>query len=290
MVPWLLALDQAVFAVADWASGVHADRVLAQVRRLVPWLLVATFISTCAFVALPWIGARLGAAAFVALAFVCVVTTAALRAPPMALLGNCAPQPVRAWVAGLSMLALGLAGGVAPYLAIALREVSPRLPFLLAGSGVMLAALTLLYVERSTGKSGPGTNPLRRAASSALASPGALFAVAFVLATGFQAHVLALPVQIQKALPREQLKAFMPIFWLELCLIAWPAVIAFRRYRIDRLIATVALALGWPVLPGVSQYFAWAAAGSWLAGAPVVAAFAHQLGDVRPAQALAPPR
>lgn len=45
--------DQLIFAVMDFAIGSAADRVLAALRRLGPWLIGATVVSGGAFLLLP---------------------------------------------------------------------------------------------------------------------------------------------------------------------------------------------------------------------------------------------
>ena len=52
-IPWILAVDQAIFVATDWASGVVAGRVMASLRRLAPPLIGLTLISTIAFGLLP---------------------------------------------------------------------------------------------------------------------------------------------------------------------------------------------------------------------------------------------
>jgi hypothetical protein len=237
IVPWLLVLDQAIFALTDWAAGVHADRVLKAMRRLAPLLVLLTLVSTIAFVALPWIGDALGPIGFVAVSVIWVITTAALRAPPMALLGNYAPA-LRPALASTSLLGLGVAGALAPYLALQLRTIDPRVPFLLAGVGVMIAALTLYYVDRKS------RVEVKADAPPAIALPVSnvrwLLLVALLLALGFQAQILALPMQLSRSVPKEQLENFMPAFWIGFCLAAVPAAALCKRASLAAVVGVAA--------------------------------------------------
>src|SRR5262249_21169858 len=68
VVIYILMLDQAIFTVTDFATGVAADKVSRVLGRLGHWVAAITLISCAAFVALPYVaGTRLGPAAFVAL-------------------------------------------------------------------------------------------------------------------------------------------------------------------------------------------------------------------------------
>jgi len=231
VVPWLLAADQAIFAVSDWMSGAHADRVLARARRLVPILLVATLVSTSAFALLPWAAPALGATALLTLTLIWVASTAALRAPAMALLVQYVPPPGRPALAASVAVGIAVAGAVAPYLARQLRGVDPRWPFALAAGGVMIAALGLWLAERRLQR-GPATSlPADGIGPRPLVfdSMRTLALVAGLLALGFQAQVLLLPAQLGRA--GASIENFMPVFWGAFGLAA--AVGPFALARID---------------------------------------------------------
>src|SRR3978361_1107636 len=86
----ILMLDQAIFTITDTAMGIAADRIAPFVGRLGVFVAVLTAISCAAFVALPYIaGTGPNAQAwFIALIVIWAITSSALRAPPLTLLGR----------------------------------------------------------------------------------------------------------------------------------------------------------------------------------------------------------
>jgi hypothetical protein len=131
----ILMLDQAIFTFSDTAMGIAADRVSKIVGRLSLFVGALTAISCAAFIALPFVaGTGPGAQAwFIVLILIWVVTSSALRAPPLTLLGKHRARPAIPFLAALSMLGYGLAGAVSPYLGVVLRNEDPRLPFVVSG-------------------------------------------------------------------------------------------------------------------------------------------------------------
>jgi hypothetical protein len=107
-------LDQAVFTVTDTAMGIAADKIAAFAGRLGVFVGVVTAISCAAFVALPFVaGIGPGAQAwFIGLILIWVVTSSALRAPPLTLLGKHSARPQIPFLSALAMLGYGLAGAV----------------------------------------------------------------------------------------------------------------------------------------------------------------------------------
>ena len=242
-VPWMLAVDQMVFAITDWASGAHADRTLAIMRGLVPTLVLVTLISTIAFAMLPWIGPSLGADGFFFLTITWVVTTAALRAPPMAMLGNYASPTARPALAAMSTVALALAAAIAPYLAMTLRSLDPWWPFALAAIAVTTAALGLFYVDRTLPKSIKAEPPQRSVRQPRQYSPSmpSFAAIALMLAIGFQAQVLVSATQLSRVLPKELVEHYMPLFWGAFAAGGVIAAILFKR--IDARLTMIAASL-----------------------------------------------
>src|SRR5689334_19898470 len=156
----LLMLDQAIFTVTDTAMGIAADRVSKLVGRLGLFVGVLTAISCTAFVALPFVaGTGHGAQAwFIALIVIWVVTSSALRAPPLTLLGKHRARSQVPLLAALAMLGYGLAGAVSPYLGVVLRNHDPRIPFLISGVVLLLTTLALSKVERDAAAQAPASS------------------------------------------------------------------------------------------------------------------------------------
>jgi hypothetical protein len=86
----ILMLDQAIFTITDTAMGIAADKIAPIVGRLGAFVGTLTALSCAAFVALPFVaGTGPGAQVwFIALIVIWSVTSSALRAPPLTLLGK----------------------------------------------------------------------------------------------------------------------------------------------------------------------------------------------------------
>jgi MFS family permease len=140
MVLVILMMDQLIFLVADTAMGVMADRAARVFGKLGQWVVLLTLASCAAFLLLPWV-ASTGPQAqwlFLALTVVWSVTSSALRAPPLVLLGKYAGLSAIPRLASLSLIGLGIAGAMAPYLTVALRGLDPRWPFALSSLALAL--------------------------------------------------------------------------------------------------------------------------------------------------------
>jgi len=70
---------------------------------------------------------------FIVLIVIWVVTSSALRAPPLTLLGNTPPKPAIPYLSALAMLGYGLAARLSPYLGVVLRNHDARIPFVVSG-------------------------------------------------------------------------------------------------------------------------------------------------------------
>lgn len=262
-VIWLLMLDQLVFLVADYACGVASDRMAEATGRFGMAVLAATLLSCLAFVALPWVAPAGSPALMVALMAVWAATSAALRAPPMNLIGRHATRPAQPSLVAASMLGLGVAGALAPYVGLVLRELDPRWPFVLsslalvATTGGIVVAERLLLRQRADGKAAAGgtgatepgaasaASPGGPDASAAAASaarderralalrdawPGALLA-AVLAALAFQLHVFLNSGPLyQRVAGSERLAQLAPVFWIGFNVGLWPASVATRRW------------------------------------------------------------
>ncbi len=229
MVPWLLLADQAIFAAMDWALGTAADRMAGAMQRLGNAIALATLVSCGAFLALPLVAPAGSPALLIALTVVWSATSSALRAPPLVLLGRHVPGPSQPWAAGLFMLGLGLAGAVAPYLTVALRNADPRWPFALSAVALAVATMVMTRAIRANPRPAApepgGTDPLHGHPVAMF-----LFAVA-LLGLGFQVHFAlnSAPGYLRFARP-EDLQYLMPVFWIGFNLLVLPASLLTKRY------------------------------------------------------------
>lgn len=233
-VIWLLMLDQLVFLVADYACGVASDKAADANGRLGPAVLGATLVSCGAFLALPFMAPTGSTAAFIALTVVWTISSSALRAPPLNLIGRYAPKPSQPPLVALSMLGLGLAAALSPYLGVVLRDFDPRWPFLLASAALAAATLGIVAAERALRNptAGPAANSSVPAPSRPLPLPWLPCLLAALLAAAaFQLHVFlnSGPLYLRHA-GAGDLQYLMPVFWVGFNLGLWPASVATRRY------------------------------------------------------------
>src|SRR3954468_15827771 len=211
----ILMLDQAIFTVTDTAMGIFADKIAPIVGRLGVFVATLTALSCAAFVALPFI-AETGPnsqAIFIALIVIWSVTSSALRAPPLTLLGKYGARPQLPFLSALAMLGYGLAGAVSPYLGVTLRNQDPRLPFVISSVVLLITAIALSRVERGLAQA-----PLLAAEEPVASKPFGTVPIAFIatmviLALGYQLHfsINSAPFFLRFAKPAD-LEWLMPVF------------------------------------------------------------------------------
>jgi len=211
--PWVLALDQLIFACADLAMGLAVDRARAGLRRVGPMLLGLTAVSSLAMLLMP-AASGFGGGVFLALTFTWVATSAALRAPPFALLGCYAAKSEQSRQAALQLFGLALAAALAPYLGLTLKGIDPALPFALASAAILLSSGGLVWAERqltrlALSERGAGI-PLPFTSPTALL----LMAALLLAALGFQLHVaINAAAQIKRVGNAGMLSMLLPVFW-----------------------------------------------------------------------------
>jgi hypothetical protein len=241
--PWVLALDQLIFAGADLVMGLAVDRARAGLRRIGTLLLGMTAISTVAMLLMP-AGSGWGSGVFLGLTVVWVATSAALRAPPFALLGRYAAKPALPRMAALQLFGLALASALAPYLGLALKGIDPALPFAVAGVAILASSGGLVWAERQLAQSadpaGDSGEPL------SFTSPLALLLMAglFVAVLGFQWHVAVnAAAQIRRAGDASWLPLILPLFWAGFAFGLLPAG-ALGKYLGEARAAAIGCAIG----------------------------------------------
>jgi MFS family permease len=227
----ILMLDQAIFTIADTAMGIAADRLAPHVGRLGLFVGLVSAISCGAFLALPFV-AGAGAAAqawFIALIVVWAITSSALRAPPLTLLGKYRARPQVPFLAALAMLGYGVAGAVSPYLGVLLREHDARLPFVISSVVLLLTAVALSRIEHDVAQDTPPPAP--EEAAKPLGVTSIIFIVATVaLALGYQLHFAmnSAPFYLRFAKP-DELQWLMPVFWIGFNIAMFPASLVVKH-------------------------------------------------------------
>ncbi|MDN5005089.1 MFS transporter [Bradyrhizobium sp. GCM10027634] len=227
----ILMLDQAIFTIADTAMGIAADRLAPYAGRLGLFVGLVTAISCGAFVALPFV-AGAGSAAqvwFIALIVIWAVTSSALRAPPLTLLGKYRAKPQVPFLAAVAMLGYGVAGAISPYLGVVLREHDARLPFVISSVVLLLTALGLSRIEHDVAQDAPPP------ASDQAAKPLGMISIIFIVATialalGYQLHfaVNSAPLYLRFAKP-DELAWLMPVFWIGFNIAMFPASLVVKH-------------------------------------------------------------
>lgn len=230
MVILILMLDQVIFTVFDVATGVAADRMSRVVGRIGRWVAILTVISCAAFLLLPFI-TGIGTASqvlFFAATIVWTATSSALRAPPIMLLGKHAAKPQWPMLASLVMLGYGLSTAAAPYLALNLRGMDPRIPFALSSAVLVLVTFALAHVERVIAAQRPASpSP---APTARVSSARVIFAVAMlILALGYQLHFTVNSAPLFRQFTGE-LEWLMPVFWVGFNVAMFPATLLVKRW------------------------------------------------------------
>jgi len=246
-VAWILMADQLVFVFADYASGVAADRVSRAVGRIGLWVLAATLVSCAAFLALPFVAPGASPAVFLALTLIWAATSSALRAPPLSLVGRHVAKPTQPILVALSLLGLGVANAISPYLGLQLRGIDPRIPFVLSSVALALVTLGLVAVERKLARERAAGGAAAAATAAAQTDHGAgpapvVIAAALFAALAFQVHVFidSAPLYLRLATP-EQMPTLSPVFWIGFNLGLLPLSLAAKRWPAARVMGGAAL-------------------------------------------------
>lgn len=228
-VIYILMLDQAIFTVTDFAMGVAADKVSRLVGRLGHWVAAITLLSCAAFIGLPFVaGKQFGPTALLVLIVIWAVTSSALRAPPLMLLGKYAARPAIPYLMSLAMLGLGIAGAVSPYLALTLAKHDARLPFVIASVALVLTSLALAKVERSLAKDAPAKTEPPKTVDRTISV--IVFALATVIfAFGFQLHFFFNSAPRFKQFTAD-ISSLMPLFWVGFSVSMFPASLITKRW------------------------------------------------------------
>ncbi|MDH2380334.1 MFS transporter [Bradyrhizobium sp. CER78] len=227
----ILMMDQAIFTVTDTAMGMAADRISILVGRLGVFVGILAAMSCAAFVALPYVaGTGPGARVWlIVLIVIWAVTSSALRAPPLTLLGKYRAQPSVPFLAALALLGYGIAGALSPYLAVVLRDHDARLPFVLSGAVLLLTALAFSGIERRVAEE---VQPERLAPPARRLGTVPMFLIAsmVLLSLGYQLHfnINSAPFYLRFA-KSSDLQWLMPVFWIGFNIAMFPASIVVKH-------------------------------------------------------------
>jgi hypothetical protein len=228
----ILMLDQAIFTITDTAMGIAADKIAPIVGRLGVFVASLTALSCAAFIALPFV-AETGPnsqAIFIALIVIWAITSSALRAPPLTLLGKYSARPQIPLLSALAMLGYGVAGAVSPYLGVTLRNHDPRLPFIVSSVVLLITALALSRVERGLAQA-PRVATKEPVSSKPLGKvPVAFIAAMVILALGYQLHssINSAPFFLRFAKPAD-LEWLLPVFWIGFNIAMFPASVVVKH-------------------------------------------------------------
>ena len=243
-VPWLLLADQLVFLITDLWVGMASDRAARVLGRIGHAVLAATLVSTAAFVLLPWVAPQGSPALFIAVTLLWAITSSALRAPPLTLLGRYVAKPAQPMMIALSSFGVGLAGAAAPYVALQLKGLDPVWPFVMSGLALAAVTLGMVAAERALAHQATATTPTTSAMPAAF-KPAQALAFVLACATGavaFQWHsfVASAPLALQFAKPPD-LPWLLPVFWVGFNLTLLPAGLSAKRWGALRTMTVGAL-------------------------------------------------
>jgi hypothetical protein len=268
-VPWILVLDQVIFAVCDCAAGVAADRLAMVVGRLGRFVVGVTALSALAFLLMPF-ATGVSAGVFLALIVIWSITSSALRAPPLKLLGRYTPPDKQPWVGSLFLLGTGVASAVAPFLAGRVTAYDPRIMFAISSVSVVVVTSSIVWAEKTLARSAP---PEEHASSKVHSGIFVLLLAAILLlAVGFQVHVFINGQHLvaNSARPND-VSDLLSLFWIAFSLVMLPASVMTKRFggvAVMALGAFVGAGSAWAtthaadvVLRGIGQFVCGAAWG-----------------------------
>ncbi len=240
-VPLILIADQLVFMVMDIYVGVAADRAQRMLGKIGPLMISMTVVSCMAFLLLPFF-AHVGAAVVLGLILIWAVTSSALRAPPWVLLSKYAAAPSVPRLNTLLLCGLAAGGAIAPYLGVVLKNVDPRVPFVLSSLTLLAATVGIVYVERRLKLSPIAPSSPTPAPPELIGRTWPFLLGVLLLAIGFQIHfsINTAPLFLKFAKPAD-LEWLMPVFWVGFGVLMMPGSSLCKRFGTIRVMAVSAL-------------------------------------------------
>lgn len=228
---WLLIIlivDQLLFVLADVACGYWLDKVEVLGTRIGKWVSGAVIVSCGLFVALPLLASQASPTVLLVVLFAWVALSSAARVPPIVLLAKRTTPETMSGAIAFYLMGVGVAAASAPYLAIAMKGVSPILPFALASAALAVAILVVAASTADAPAAASATAP--HPASRVQPVPWALLLAAGAAALAVQIHTAINSAALYKsALPGVALHWLMPIFWVGFSLAMFPASLWLQR-------------------------------------------------------------
>jgi len=283
VVPWILVLDQVIFALCDWAAGLASDRVANILGRLGKLVAAVTALSALAFLLLPLV-TRIGAPVFLVLTVIWAITSSALRAPPLTLLGRYTSPDRQPWVGSLFLLGIGVSSALAPFLAGSITAYDPRIMFAASAVSVVVVTWSIVWAEKKLAHSAPPAKPTGAKIQSATF---VLFLAAILLlAIAYQVHFfINTEPQFRRFARPTELPGLLSLFWIGFDLLMLPASMLTKRFGGTAVMAggaLVAAASAWAAKQAtdvltlsVAQFVC---GGAWAAVAMSAVAAAFRLG------------
>ena len=228
MLPWLLIVDQLIFATMDFYLGLWLDRGKQRLEKLGPWLIAAVALACMLFASLPWLSSDAPSGVLIVAILLWVICSSVLRVPPLFFMSRAVAAKQddgKALSLGMAgyFFGIGVAGAAAPYLTITLKNIDPAVPFIVASAALLVTTLALrpmLKVEPKPAATCKLTQVL--IIDFKLALP-LLLAVA-LFAFGVQLHVALNSAKYFTAVyPAAALEWLMPLFWVGFCIAMFPA-------------------------------------------------------------------
>ena len=237
----ILIIDQLIFMVMDIYVGVAADRAQRTLGKIGPLMIGMTLVSCVAFLLIPFF-AHLGAVVALGLMLIWVVTSSALRAPPWVLLSKYAAAPSVPRLNTLLLCGLAAGGAVAPYLGITLKNVDPRLPFVLSSLTLLAATAGIVYVEKRLTLSPIAPPAVAPAPPELVGRTWPFLLGLLLLAAGFQIHFsINTAGQFLKFAKPADLEWLMPLFWVGFGVLMMPGSALCKRYGTMQVMAVSAV-------------------------------------------------
>ncbi|EIJ42245.1 Major Facilitator Superfamily transporter [Beggiatoa alba B18LD] len=224
---WILLADQLVFILMDISLGFATDKVQRALGKLGGMILGVSVLTCLSFLALPFIASYQQPSFLLILIFLWVVTSSALRVPPLVLLGKHTAKPQLPLAVALQTVGLALASSIAPYLGTTLSNVAPEIPFFISSITLLITVAGLIYVEKQLQDNSPQPDP----PANIELSPTILFILAcFCAGIAFQAYSSfhSIP-QLLKFAEKSDLPYLIPIFWIGFNLIMFPMNLLIER-------------------------------------------------------------